>query len=182
MTDVRARENLGPAFDEKTPSRRQLLRAGVWAAPVIVLATAAPAAASQSATVVRAQAVVKYSFSAYDEAAAGRIKGSIRLGYDTNAFTSQPTRPSTMTVSWEVVAINSAGVVTVIKGATNTLAQYGNTTEVSYAVNGLAAGSYTVRLRTTLVSFSPNPVTQPNGSQTRFESPLTSWDLPFKVT
>lgn len=47
MTDVRARGDLGPAFDEKTPTldRRQLLRAGAWAAPVIVLATAAPAAA-----------------------------------------------------------------------------------------------------------------------------------------
>lgn len=47
MTDVLPR--LDGAFDEidrRTIDRRQLLRAGAWAAPVIVLATAAPAAAT----------------------------------------------------------------------------------------------------------------------------------------
>ena len=47
MTDVLPRlEGAFDGSDRKTLDRRQLLKAGAWAAPVIVLATAAPAAAT----------------------------------------------------------------------------------------------------------------------------------------
>lgn len=51
MTDVLPRlEDAFDGSDRKTLDRRQLLKAGAWAAPVIVLATAAPAAANTSGT------------------------------------------------------------------------------------------------------------------------------------
>ena len=51
MAATRATD-FGPAFDDKPAGidRRQLLRAGAWAAPALILATAAPAAAAQSGT------------------------------------------------------------------------------------------------------------------------------------
>jgi len=64
MTDVLPR--LDGAFDDsdaKTLNRRQLIRAGAWAAPVIVLATAAPAAA-QSITDPGPYAGATWEFSA----------------------------------------------------------------------------------------------------------------------
>lgn len=49
MTEVLPRlEGAFDGSDRKTLDRRQLLKAGAWAAPVIVLATAAPAAANTS--------------------------------------------------------------------------------------------------------------------------------------
>lgn len=53
MAAARATD-FGPAFDDKPAGidRRQLLRAGAWAAPALILATAAPAAAAQSVTPV----------------------------------------------------------------------------------------------------------------------------------
>lgn len=44
MNDFSARRGSASAGAERAIDRRQLLRAGAWAAPVIVLATAAPAA------------------------------------------------------------------------------------------------------------------------------------------
>ncbi len=126
MTDVRARENLGPAFDEKTPSRRQLLRAGVWAAPVIVLATAAPAAAGSITTVTATGVNAGVSISAQgNQGKAGDVAMNMDYYYAPGQFGGivwgNPSF-SLLTTTW-LVTLTRVGATTAAysKSATVTL-------------------------------------------------------------
>ncbi|KAF2414816.1 hypothetical protein B1729_03010 [Microbacterium sp. B35-04] len=75
MTDTPAR---ALASDDRTIDRRKLLKMGVWAAPVVVLATAAPAAAASQPTVSQSTVIVPAT-ATQAPAASGGNRVSIRL-------------------------------------------------------------------------------------------------------
>ncbi|GEM_PF-6658235 len=187
MTDVLSRL---PEAEESTErrglSRRQLIKAGAWAAPVIVLATATPAAAASVDVADHiAQAITLNTLSAYDESAPGRIRGSANLQYDGNAFGQWPIlAPDSVIVIWRLVVVNqSTGMTTTaLADTTSVIPKYNSTGEHPYVVNGLTAGAYTIRLQLISVTFSPSPAPQANRGTATFASPLTTFETTLNVT
>ncbi len=93
--------------------RRQLIKAGAWAAPVIVLATAAPAAQSVDTRTYSGAALVGVPLSIDNEATAGLGKVRTHMEYRRNAFPYSDTingsqidvsAPAQLSVGWQIVA------------------------------------------------------------------------------
>ncbi|WP_298944480.1 hypothetical protein [uncultured Microbacterium sp.] len=149
MTDVRARGDLGPAFDEKTPTldRRQLIRAGAWAAPVIVLATAAPAAA-QSLTLVNVPASnlitpIKLSLNSYNS----NLYYALDFAYAYLAWGQgggSGLAPGQMTVTYSVTLTKGNETIVVEQNAVGTAPAYQNFQPGWKEVTGLSKGSWKV--------------------------------------
>lgn len=137
-------------------NRRTLLKTGAWAAPVLVLAAAVPAARASetwSADVLDAPTFAVNSY------VAGEIGVALQIRYDFNSWGSLGTAPATppalATVAWKVTA---SGPETVdIDSGTETIGSYESTDYRFREVAGLPAGQYVVRLEAT-ATFSPNPV------------------------
>lgn len=185
MTAVRATRGLGPAFDEKKPSRRQLPRAGVWAAPVIVLATAAPAAAASGPGATHSgDALVSNTFSLYNESIAGQGTVQVAISYRRGVFPQGGNVgnawvalavPAQLTAGWQVVAIGpgSASSETIVASGSATAEADKQSANETYRFN-LAPGSYRFELRFTSATFAANPVTQPDGSEATFANTSTN--------
>lgn len=143
--------------------RRQLLKAGVWAAPAIVLATAAPAAAAGSGDVISAPVVVNKYAPNVGSYSNGTIQiNSIQIWYDYNAWNlggnnAQSDGPQTATVVWQIVVKDADGNVVKTIPQESVLAKYGNA-QYQGSITGLAPGAYTVESQIVSVTFSPNPV------------------------
>lgn len=131
----------------KSVDRRTLLKAGAWAAPVVLLTTAAPAMAASIEPVPTAQLTV--TSGALTNSGAGGALGPLSWAGGTIAWSrSTPGQPTTASVSY-TVAISGPGVpsTTLVTSATN-IPNGG-----SFAVPGLtwgtaplAAGTYTITL------------------------------------
>lgn len=96
MYEESATHEIAPVTAEaKGPSRRQLVKAGIWAAPVVVLATASPAAAvSISGTSL--------------------ARGTQGVGVDARTWNFSLTIAGTAnSKSWTIVAVTSGGPVTI---------------------------------------------------------------------
>lgn len=150
MTDVRARGDLGPAFDEKTPTldRRQLIRAGAWAAPVIVLATAAPAAAAQSNTgnvPASALSVDAYNLSNLN---AGGTAGPLSWAGGHVGYWNAVGEVAVATFTWTAVLVNPNNEsTTVASGGSNVAAKSRLTIpSMEVATKPLLPGEYKLTL------------------------------------
>lgn len=116
MTDVRARKDLGPAFDETpTLDRRQLLRAGAWAAPVLVLATAAPAGAAtlSGSGNVPASALTPDAFSLSNANASGTA-GPIEWAGGQVGYWNSVNGVTIATFTWTAVLAKPDGTSTTV--------------------------------------------------------------------
>lgn len=131
----------------KNVDRRTLLKAGAWAAPVLVLTTAAPAmAASVSSVPVAQLSVQSYSLSNLTN---GGSPGPLLWNGGQIAWTSPGSgQPTTASVSYTVTLSGPGGLsVTLATSATN-LTKYGSfeVPAIQWGTKPLASGSYTVTL------------------------------------
>lgn len=140
-------------------SRRRLLRAGAWAAPVIVLATAAPAAAA-STDPVRSAAVIfpdPINAASYGPGNLSINNADIQYAYGQWGLTGteEATGPATATVSYQVAVLRASdgSVLSSRDGGPVVIAKYGAHRE-NGVINGVPAGSYILRLTVTAVTFS----------------------------
>lgn len=151
MTDVRARHDFGPAFDEKPPTldRRQLIRAGAWAAPVIVLATAAPAAAAQSVNTgnVPASALAVTAYGLYDSNSEG-THGPLYWSGGQVGYWNPVNGVAIASFTWTALLLKPDGTsATVGSGAATTPAGQSFTIpSMSVAAKPLLLGKYTLTL------------------------------------
>lgn len=156
MTELLPR--LGGSFDEsdrKTLDRRQLLRAGAWAAPVIVLATAAPAAANTSLNTtpttgnanVDAAALAVNAYGLYDLNAGGS-HGPLGWAGGQVGYWNAVNGVSVATFTWTVLLTRpdmttttvASGVANVAAGDSLTIPQQ------DVAQKPMMAGTYTLTL------------------------------------
>jgi hypothetical protein len=120
----------------KGVDRRTLLKAGAWAAPVLVLTTAAPAMAASIEPVPKAQLTVSsYALSNLNN---GGTPGPLSWAGGQISWSSPGTgQPTTASVSYTVVLSGPGGLsVNLATSATN----------ISKYVKPLASGDYTVTL------------------------------------
>lgn len=105
MYEESATHEIAPAAAEANgPSRRQLVKAGIWAAPVVVLATASPAAAVSISAVTL-------------------TRGTQGVGTDARTWSFTLAVAGTANAkSWSIQAITSGGPVTIsgVDSATST--------------------------------------------------------------
>lgn len=162
--------------------RRQLIKAGAWAAPVIVLATAAPAAAAQSVDTrtYSGAALVGVPLSIDNEATAGLGKVCTHMEYRRNAFPYSDTingsqidvsAPAQLSVGWQIVAIGPGASTheTIVASGTAVAMMDAPTPEIGASFT-LTPGSYRFELRFTAVNFTANPVKQSNGVMATFKN------------
>lgn len=173
--------------------RRQLIKAGAWAAPVIVLATAAPAAAAAQSVgaTYSGAAVVSNTLSLHNDSVAGQGTVTVAFRYDRNAFPEGHSvggdwktldAPSLLSIAWTVVAIgpeSSTKETTVASGTAQAKIQ--GKSDDQTTIFSLPAGSYKFQFRFTSATFTPNPVKQADGSQATFantsQNPIQSGAL-----
>ena len=168
-------------------SRRQLIKAGAWAAPVIVLATASPAAAASMDTTVTAAAITAPVPAARVEGTDTVVLDHASVFYDNNKWASSGQRsqiecPATATVSWRVALKRADGTVfghfPIAATATPTLRidalPMSGTAEVrTIALTGVPAGTYTVVTEMVSVAYGPNPVKGSTFASSAFSSDAT---------
>jgi hypothetical protein len=147
--------------DSTTPTpaiaRRDFLRAGAWAAPVVLVAAAVPAASASPVT-LRGNVLIANGTgeaSSYD----GRIGWSATLQFNPSDWGAEsPTASTILTASWVVEAIsNSTGAITTIATDTQPFALYQSRYQYDEAGGFTVGDTYTVRFRTTSLIVTPNP-------------------------
>jgi hypothetical protein len=131
----------------KGVDRRTLLKAGAWAAPVLVLTTAAPAMAASIEPVPKAQLTVSsYALSNLNN---GGTPGPLSWAGGQISWSSPGTgQPTTASVSYTVVLSGPGGLsVNLATSATN-ISKYGSfeVPAIQWGVKPLASGDYTVTL------------------------------------
>lgn len=130
----------------KSVDRRTLLKAGAWAAPVLVLTTAAPAMAA-SGPVPNTQIVV-LSGALTNTGTAGVFGPLSWAGGSITWSRATPGEPTTARVSYTVILTGPSGTTTLVP-ATSTLLTNGkalNIGAIPYGAAGLPAGKYTVTI------------------------------------
>lgn len=138
----------------KNVDRRTLLKAGAWAAPVLVLTTAAPAMAASYPVAPTANALVLSNFTIDGFGAITgtnnvgtsshkkKIQGNFQLQYNPTNWGAawNVTVPASLAVTWSIT-ING----TVLdSGTAVNVNQYGLIRKNFATANNLAAGTYTV--------------------------------------
>lgn len=136
-----------PSDAPKGVDRRTLLKAGAWAAPVLVLTTAAPAMAASVETVPAAQLTATPG--ALTNAGLSGALGPLSWAGGTIAWSrSSPGDPTTASVSYTVSITGPDGVAhELITNSTN-IVNGGSfpVSALSYGTAPLAAGAYTLTL------------------------------------
>ena len=140
-------------------TRRTVLRAAgaAWAAPVVLAATATPAAAASPNKTDKLATYNKYN------PKIGSNKRQIRLDtaqiwYDPNAWGVNQ-YPSKATVHWKVYVVDqSNNVVYTYLDGTVEINAYNNSQIYNKYSNTLPAGTYRVVSEIVSVTYSPNPV------------------------
>lgn len=148
MRSTDAFAGAGAALEAERPaglSRRQLLRAGVWAAPALVLATAAPAAAASAPTKVPAR---MYTFSQNCISEVWDGKANVVTAF-FGAVNFQPGGPATVTGATLTLTLDKKGLEEtkpiVVSGAgwvAATAAAHGNSMVYTFVWAG-ATSAYT---------------------------------------
>lgn len=179
MTDALPR--LRGGFDEKAPAldRRQLLKVGAWAAPVLLLATAAPAASASTkapATPPTAygNAIINSSMGAQGNQGSGKIAAQFGFYYSPTGFADfswgNPAGFQLLTTTWTLsVTKDGASAPAYSESGTKTITYAngapGTPTSVDERwgtggtrpfISGLAAGGYTVAITYTSATFTAN--------------------------
>ncbi|WP_404431320.1 hypothetical protein LG299_14115 [Microbacterium lacus] len=166
------------ASTARSIDRRTLLRAGAWAAPVVAVAVASPAA-SASDTPVQAAAGVAVAPQVRLYGDHGIAVDSARFQYDYAAWNLQDeaSGPTAVMMTFRVVVKNAAGVIvaTLVPQETASIAKYQDV-ERKGQVAGLPAGTYTVVSEIISNVFSPNPT----GGRF-FSSPATSTSVEVTI-
>lgn len=130
----------------KSVDRRTLLKAGAWAAPVVLLTTAAPAMAASIEPVPTAQLTV--TSGALTNSGTGGALGPLSWAGGTIAWSrSTPGQPTTASVSY-TVAISGPGVSTTLVTSATNIAN-GSSFPVpglTWGTAPLAGGTYTITL------------------------------------
>lgn len=167
MRDDDAFTRSSTALEAEKPAglnRRQLLRAGAWAAPALVLATAAPAAAASTPpgpTVPTYRAAVAVAITpkvgSWETGTIVMNYGAIKYDYSEWSLPGklESSGPSVATFTYNLDVINPAGAV-VRQVATNalvTVAKY-QQTALTPTITGLPRGTYRVRLTITSATFT----------------------------
>ena len=104
--------------DEKTPTldRRQLIRAGAWAAPVIVLATAAPAAAAGSSDGnVPATALTVQAYGLFNSNANG-TRGPLGWAGGQVGYWNPVSTVAIATFTWTAILLRPDGTSSTVAG------------------------------------------------------------------
>jgi hypothetical protein len=144
---IELHSNQSASASAKGVDRRTLLKAGAWAAPVLVLTTAAPAMAASIEPVPVAQLTVSsYSLSNLTN---GGTPGPLLWNGGQIAWSSPGSgQPTTASVSYTVVLSAPGGQsITLATSATN-LTKYGSfeVPAIPWGTKPLASGAYTVTL------------------------------------
>ncbi|GAA3203530.1 hypothetical protein [Microbacterium terregens] len=160
-------------FERPEPrfSRRQLIKAGAWAAPVIVLAAAAPAAAASPTTITAAAIVASVpNARAVSPSTVTVDFASVSYNYTAWALTgehNQTAGPATASVNWRVglrnisdgslyayFPIGSANATS----RTDAIAMYAAAEVGAASLTGVPAGEYQVVVEVVSVSYPASPV------------------------
>lgn len=169
MTIDSALPNSSTDIPTRGIDRRQLIKAGAWAAPVLIAAVAVPAAVASSALTKaaitagkpgvgggRGTAVINYAsvFYAYGE---WGLKGQ----------NSQTAGPQSASVRWRVALKKADGTLYAyfpigaapdLTAKTSTIAKYGTASVAGITLTGVPAGAYTAVTEVVSVSYTPNPI------------------------
>ncbi len=139
--------------NERAVSRRQLLRAGVWAAPVIVLATAAPAAAASGEAAgspigagnVAASAFAVDAYSMYNLNAGGTA-GPLGWAGGQVGYWNAVNGVALATFTWTLLLLRPDGTSVTIGSGAASIAAGSSFTLPSRELQGkpLATGTYTL--------------------------------------
>lgn len=162
MTDELFAE--GSAFGdpraERAIDRRQLIKAGAWAAPAIVLATAAPAAAAASVPTFTkpVTSVLTRATITTDNLLGVLANYSLSLKYDNTAWGTTPV-PASMSIVYSVVATSVVNTVQLQSNATAVIAA-GSTWEYSSQFRFTSLLTWTVTW--TVSSVTPATVADKN--------------------
>ncbi|MGU3645886.1 hypothetical protein ACLBXX_13035 [Microbacterium sp. C23T] len=114
MTDTLARAIA--SADDHTIDRRKLLKVGAWAAPVVVLAAAVPAAAASGTTQLSVTAGATLFYTWTDTTPTG-IGGAVTLGLAHTAGSGGSATPVSIVVSVDASGLAAANAPTVVSGA-----------------------------------------------------------------
>lgn len=162
------------------PSRRTVLSAAAWTAPVVAVASVVPPAAATSQDVTTEVVYIAPS----PEAPQGRERGPLNVGsYSPGTLRINDIRvvfgknlwnppfdwgstPSQAQVPWQIEVLDSAGTVVHRLDRLATLAGEGSDQVTGYDITGLNPGPYTVRVTITSIEFLPNPVNGETFTQT----------------
>ncbi len=131
----------------KRVDRRTLLKAGAWAAPVLVLTTAAPAMAASIEPVPAAQLTV--TSGPLTNAGVSGALGPLSWAGGTIAWSrSTPGQPTTASVSYTVSIVGPGLPTTTLVTSSTNIVNGGSFTvpALSYGAAGMAAGTYTITL------------------------------------
>lgn len=167
--------NENTSTTSKSVDRRTLLKAGAWAAPVLVLTTAAPAMAASYPVSPTANALVLSNFTidglgsitgttnSGTSAHKKKIQGNFQLQYNPTNWGAawNVTVPGSLAVTWSIT-VNG----TVLESGTAVnVNQYGAIRKNFTTANNLAAGTYTVVFSASAPSqtisgntFAPKPI------------------------
>jgi len=170
-----------PSDDTAGIDRRQLMKAGAWAAPVLLATVAVPAAMASSSL---SKAAIEASapgarFGGPNTATIDHAAVSYKYGnWGLTGQNNQTNGPQTATVSWRVALKDANGAVFAYfpigaSGSTtrsDAIAKYGNSAAGGISLTGVPAGNYTVVIEVLSITYAPNPI---NGV-TFSSSPFTS--------
>lgn len=180
---------LDGAFDDASDGsertgldRRQLLKLGAWAAPVIVLATAAPAAAAASGPSPYTPAVITDGVKNNgapnaDSYNPGELQiNSIQAYFNAGAFSAyaHDKFPTVVTFTWQVYVIDTAtgAKVATLRDETLSAVSRDSWLSTTSPILRLPAGKYRVVSAISGIVYSPNPIagvqfsTPPNSQST----------------
>ncbi|MET0781275.1 MAG: hypothetical protein ABWZ16_07135 [Microbacterium sp.] len=165
--------------------RRQLMKAGAWAAPALLVTVAAPAAmASSSLSKAAIEAPTPGArFGGPNTATIDFAAVSYKYGnWGLTGDNSQTDGPSTATVTWRVALKNASGAVFAYfpigaggaTSRTDAIAKYSQSQVGNISLTGVPAGTYTVVTEMVSVTYAPNPVKGVTFSSSPFSSGATA--------
>ena len=145
MTIDTPRRDFAKDIAGKHVDRRTLIKAGAWAAPVVVLTTAAPAMAASTEAVPAAQLTV--TAAALTNSGIGGALGPLAWAGGTISWSRlTPGQPTTASVSYTVAIVGPGGSTTLVTSSTN-IVNGGSFTVPAIPVLGTAPmtpGLYTI--------------------------------------
>jgi hypothetical protein len=151
-----------PAPSGSGLDRRKVLRASAWAAPVVLVATATPAAAASKKVTADATYLVNNPDAASNNPGKLKLNGA-QLAYDRGVWNTAAgigwnDTPTQATVVWTVFVQNSAGTVVHTFRDTQPTVTTGWISSGGEEISNLPSGQYTVISRLMSVTYAPNPV------------------------